>query len=347
MTTVVDLRSDTLTTPTAAMRAAMADARVGDEQRGEDPTVNELCEFVADRLGKEAGVFLPSCTMGNQLSILVHCPRGNVLLADHTAHVLRYEAGAPAALAGALVHPLQGDRGVFTADAVRQAVPQASRWTPRVSLVSIEQTSTDGGGRVWPLEAVRSVGSAARDLGMAIHIDGARMMNAEVASGVAARAYAEAADSVVIDLSKGLGCPIGAVLTGSKPFIAEAWRWKQRLGGAMRQAGILAAAGLYALRHNIARLQEDHANASRLAQGIASAAGLRLQPADVETNIVIFDVADTGVTAAEFSERLLSLGVHIGIHDQYLLRAVTYLGVTHSQIDAAVEAIHRVARSSR
>lgn len=341
--TVVDLRSDTLTVPTPAMRKAMAEAPVGDEQRGEDPSVNALCDAVADLMGKEAAVFLPSCTMGNQLATLVQCPRGDVLLADQTAHILRYEAGAPAALAGALTHALAGERGVFTGDAVTQAVPEESRWAPRVSMVSMEQTSTDGCGRVWPLEAMQGVGAAARALSIAVHIDGARLMNAAVATGIAPRRYASVANSVVLDLSKGLGCPIGAVLTGSRPFIAQAWRWKQRLGGAMRQSGILAAAGLYALRHNVDRLAEDHGNARHLADGIASARGITLDPTHVETNVVILDVSGTGLLATEFARRLQAQGVLLGVHNRITLRAVTYLGVTRDHVVRAIEAIRAIA----
>lgn len=344
---VVDLRSDTLTKPTPEMREAIAGAAVGDEQRGEDPSVNALCSLVAELLGKEAAMFLPSCTMGNQLAILMHCPRGNVVLVDETAHILRYEAGAPAAIGGVLIRPLAGERGVFSADALRSAIPEDSRWVPPTSMVSLEQTSTDGCGRVWPLDTLQSVATAAHSLGLSVHIDGARLMNAVVASGISARRYAEPADSVVIDLSKGLGCPVGAVLAGSTDFIRSAWRWKQRLGGAMRQAGILAAAGVYALQHHVDRLAEDHANARYLADRLVGIAGVGITPSDVETNVVIFDVSASGLSAAEFAARLLERGVHVGIHDRSLLRAVTYLGVVRSQIEQTADAVRAVTETRR
>src|SRR5215813_7300484 len=286
----VDLYSDTVTRPTQAMRRFMCDAAVGDEQKGEDPTINQLQEMVAELLGKEAAVFLPSGTMCNEIAMRVHCRPGDEMLAHRTAHPVHFETGGPAALAGVNVRPLDGARGQFDAAAVEAAVRPASRYSPRSRLVWVEQTSNMGGGSVWPLERIESVAAVARRHGLATHLDGARLMNAVVASGVSARDYAAPFDSAWIDFTKGLGAPVGAALAGSRAFIDEAWRFKQQMGGAMRQAGIIAAAGVYALRHHVKRLAEDHANARRLAEGLARLPGVKLDPATIETNIVFFEL---------------------------------------------------------
>ena len=343
----VDLDSDTLTRPTPAMRKAMAAAPVGDEQRGEDPSVNRLCAMVAELIGKEAAVFLPSCTMGNEIAFLVQCRPGDEVLADRTSHVWLYEAGAPAALAGVLVGPLDGRRGVFTPAQVEAAIREDSRWAPRTRLVSIEQTATNGGGKVWPLSAIQGVATTARRHGLALHIDGARLMNAVIASGVPASEYGALADTVALDLSKGLGCPVGSVLVGSADVIREAWRWKQRLGGAMRQAGILAAAGIYALDHHVERLAEDHANARLFAESIADLSGISVDPSGVETNIVIFDVTATGRDAADIYRRLLGQGVRIGVLDRTRLRAVTHLDVSRAHVLRAATVVRRVIGARR
>jgi threonine aldolase len=237
---------------------------------------------------------------------------------------------------------LAGERGVFTGAQVRAAMHPASRYAPPTRLVSLENTSNLGGGRVWPLETVEEVGRTARALGLASHMDGARLLNAVVASGTPARAYAAAVDSVWIDFSKGLGAPVGACLAGSRAFIQEAWRYKQALGGAMRQAGIIAAGGVYALRHHVDRLAEDHDNARAFARGIAALPGIALDPAHVETNIVIFDVTAAGVTAHGLADRLLSEAqVRLSVMGEARLRAVTHLDVSRKQVDQAVEAVAR------
>ena len=338
----IDLYSDTQTRPTPAMRRAMAEAPVGDEQRNEDPSVNRLCAVVCELLGKEAAVYLPSGTMCNEIAILVHCRPGDEILADHTAHIIIAEGGGPAALAGALVRPLDGRRGVFTAEQVDDGVREASRYAPRTGLISVEQTSNRGGGTVWPLEDIRTVADAARRHALPLHMDGARLMNAVVASGVPARDFAEPFDSVWIDLSKGLGCPVGGVLAGSADFIEQAWRWKQRMGGAMRQAGIVAAAGTYALEHHVDRLAEDHANARLLAERIAGLPGLEVDVDAVETNLVFIDVSGTGLTADAVYRRLLDRGVRIGAGGPDNMRAVTHLDVDRDQVEEAAEALGAV-----
>jgi len=345
---VIDLYSDTMTRPTPDMRRFMCEAEVGDEQKGEDPTVNLLQETVAELLGKEAAVYLPSGTMCNEIAIKVHTRPGDEVLADRTSHLIHYEGGGPGLLSGVLVSPLDGERGVFKAAQVRAAMHPRWRYSPPTRLVSMENTSNLGGGRVWPLAAVEEVGAVAQELGLARHMDGARLMNAVVASGTPARAYAAAVDSVWIDFSKGLGAPVGACLAGSRAFIQEAWRYKQALGGAMRQAGIIAAGCLYALRHHVDRLAEDHDNAKAFARGIAGLPGVALNPDDVDTNIVLFDVTAPGLTGQRLADRLLEDGqVRLSVMGERRLRAVTHLDVTRAQVDKAVQVMKRALQGTR
>src|SRR5262249_20471445 len=333
---------DTDPRPTAAMRRFMCDAPVGDEQKGEDPTVNQLQTMVAELLGKEAAVFLPSGTMCNEIALRVHCRPGDEMLAHRTAHPIHFETGGPAALAGVNVRPLDGARGQFDTAAVEEGVrPAGNRYAPRSRLLWVEQTSNLGGGSVWSLERIKSVVAAGRRHNLVTHMDGARLMNAVVASAVSARPYAEAFGSTWIDFTKGLGAPVGAALAGSRDFIAEAWRCKQQMGGAMRQAGIIAAGGVYALRHHVERMAEDHANARRLAQGLAELPGIKLDPAEVETNLVFFDLTGT-LDAPTAVERLLAHGVRVGAMGQRTMRAVTHLDVDAAGIDRALAAARQV-----
>ena len=339
----VDLFSDTMTQPSPEMRRAIGDAEVGDEQRGEDPTVNLLQDMVAELLGKEAGLFLPSGTMCNQISFALHCRPGDEILMDETAHPLNFEAGGPAAMASALVRPIRGERGIFSARQVTDGICPPDRHNPRTRVVSVEQTTNIAGGACWPLETIHEVCAAGREAGLALHLDGARLLNAAVATGVEARAFAAPFDSAWIDMSKGLGAPVGAVLAGSREFIDRAWVLKQRFGGAMRQAGIIAAAGVFALNHNVKRLADDHANAARLAQGLAKLTGVALDPDSVETNIVVFAMKPGSVTAAEFGERMLSEhGVRFSQISPTQLRAVTHLDIDSNDIEVALEAARRV-----
>jgi threonine aldolase len=335
----VDLFSDTVTRPSPGMRRAMCDAEVGDEQLCEDPTVNRLQDLVAELLGKESAMFLPSGTMCNQVAFSIHCRAGDEILLHETAHPLLYEAGGAAALIGAVFRPLAGPRGMFTAAQVRQAVRPPVHFMPRSRVVSIEQTANIVGGAVWPLREVEAVCGAARELGLARHMDGARLMNAVVSSGTPAKAFAAEVDSVWIDLTKGLGAPVGSVLAGSRGFIEEAWVFKQRLGGAMRQAGIIAAAGIYALTHNVSRLEEDHERARRLAAGLAELPGIAVDADRVETNIVIFDVRGTGLSGDEFAARTLaSHAVRFSVIGPTTVRAVTHLDIPPGGVERALEA---------
>jgi threonine aldolase len=318
------------------MRAAIAAAEVGDEQRGQDPTTSELERRVAELLGHEAAVFLPSGTMCNEIALRLHIrPGGDELILDRTAHPIVAEAGGPAALAGAMISALDGEGGIFTAEQLSAALHvDGDRYAARSRLVSVEQTSNMGGGRIWPLHRIEEVLGVARANGLRTHLDGARLMNAVVASGVSAADYASGFDTAWIDFSKGLGAPVGAVLAASHELIEEAWRYKQMMGGALRQSGILSAACLYALDHHVERLAEDHANARVLAEGLAAIPGIAIDAAAVETNIVIFEVAD-----APALERALAGDVEVLAIGPRHVRAVTHLDVEEAQVEPALKAI--------
>ena len=341
----IDLFSDTKTRPTAAMLAAMSAAPVGDEQAGEDPTTNGLCDKVCELLGKEAAVFLPSGTMCNQIALVLHCRPGDEIIAEETSHIINFEAGGPAALAGAMVRAIPGVRGIFGVDQVKDAIRSPMRHAPKSRLLSIEQTANMGGGSVWPVDAIKAVSDAARNAGLAVHMDGARLLNAVVEAGVAAAEFCQYVDTTWIDLSKGLGCPVGAVLAGDQDFIDQAWRWKQRLGGSLRQSGYLAAAGIYALDHHVERLADDHANAKYLAQRLGEMDGVELDADAVETNIVIFDVAGTGKSAPDLSDRLMSDGIRIGALNEHMFRAVTHLDVDADGVREAADALAAILQS--
>ena len=340
---MIDLRSDTITRPTAAMRAAMAEAEVGDDVLGDDPTVEALERRVAEVLGKEAAVYMPSGSMTNQSAIRAHTEPGDEILLDADAHCYFYEGGAPGALSGVMCRLLPGVRGIFTADDVRAALRPRNVHFPPTKLVCIENTSNRGGGSVWTLQAVVDVAAAAREAGLAVHLDGARLWNAAVATGVPEREYARHFDSVSVCFSKGLGAPVGSALAGSRDFIARARRFRKQFGGGMRQAGIIAAGALHALEHHRGRLADDHANAETLAEGIAGLPGVELDSATVETNIVIFRV--TSQPASELAARLHEAGVRMLTTGPDTLRAVTHLDVSAQQIASAVRIIQRTFTS--
>jgi threonine aldolase len=335
---VINLYSDTQTRPSDAMRKAMYEAEVADEQRRLDPTTNRLQERVAELLGKEAALFLPSGTMCNAISFRLHIDKaGDEAILHEHAHPIIAEAGGPAAISGAMMHPLVAEGGIFTGAQLEDAIRPRDRYNPRSRLVSVEQTTNMGGGRVWPQKRLREVVEVAKRHDMRTHMDGARLMNAVVASGVPAAEHAEGFDTAWIDFTKSLGAGVGACLAASADLIDQAWRFKQMWGGSFRQSGTIAAAGLYALDHNVERLAEDHANARALADGLAQLRGVGITPHEVETNIVIFRVPDPkGLIEAVAGEVQLSTA-----NGGRAVRAVTHMDVSREQIDEALVAIKR------
>jgi threonine aldolase len=342
----IDFGSDTKTRPTPAMREAMANADCGDEAAFEDPTVNALCERVAGLLGKQAAVFMPSGTMCNQVALTVLGKPGDDVVCDESAHIVWYEVGGTAANAGLNALTIKGDRGRFSADQLRaaQRLPRM-RHSPRQTVLSIEQTCNLAGGAVWPAEQIESVCAAARELGMKTHMDGARLLNAVIATGVPAARFAAPFDSAWIDFSKGLGAPVGAALAGDRAFIDECWYVKQRFGGAMRQAGIIAAAALYALDHHVDRMADDHANARAMAQGLAGIDGIVIDPREVETNLVYFELApQVPQDGAAFCKAQLARGVRMVALGPRRVRAVTHLDIDAADVATAINAVGALLR---
>ena len=335
---MIDLRSDTQTKPSAGMRAAMVAAEVGDEQRREDPTVLALEQRAAAFLGQEEAVYLPTATMANQIALSILGARGTELVVEETAHIMISELGGAAIHSGLQTRGLPGFRGRISPEQLEGAIRPPDRLHgPRVSIVAVENTHNSAGGAVWPLEELQALAAAGRALGLALHLDGARIANASVASGVPAATLGCLFDTVTLCLSKGLGCPLGAVLAGAAEPMSRARVEKHRFGGAMRQAGIVAAAGLYALEHNVARLAQDHERARRLAEGWA-AGGVPVDPERVETNFVQVDVGALGLGSAEAIERLREAGLGLsGTVRPGILRAVTHLDLDDSDIDRAIE----------
>jgi threonine aldolase len=341
---VIDLRSDTVTRPTPAMRAAMAQAEVGDDVMGEDPTVNRLQERVADLLGKEAALFVPSGTMSNQLCVKAHTQPGDEILCEATCHVYNYEGGAPAVLSGVTCRTLEGDYGILDLSQLEDKVRKVDDHEVRTRLVALENTHNRGGGRVYPLEKIEAISAWARPLGLAMHLDGARLWNAVVASGIPAEEWCRHFDSVSVCFSKGLGAPIGSALAGPRDFIVRARRIRKMLGGGMRQAGIAAAAALYALDHHVERLAVDHRHARLISHVIADTPGLRLDPPEVETNLVWFEVDAEWGSAEELTASLKEKGVLVQSVGAHVVRACTHLDVSLAQAERAAETIRQAVR---
>ncbi len=337
---VIDLRSDTVTLPTPAMRQAMAGAEVGDDVFGDDPTVDRLQERVAEILGKEAALFVPSGTMGNQVAVRTHTEPGDEIVLDANAHIYYYEGGGPAALAGVMCRCLPGKRGIFSAADVESVLRPADPHFAPTRLVCIENTHNRGGGAIWPIGRVAEVAAVARKHGLKMHLDGARLWNASAATGTPEHAYAAHFDSVSVCFSKGLGAPVGSALAGGREFIARARRFRKQLGGGMRQAGILAAGALHALENHRMRLAEDHANARSLAQSLTRLPGIELDLATVETNIVMFRT--TLVSASVLVAKLKEAGVLVLATGPDTIRAVTHLNVNSHDIAAAFEICTRL-----
>ncbi|MGQ4808769.1 L-allo-threonine aldolase [Candidatus Entotheonellaceae bacterium PAL068K] len=332
---MIDLYSDTVTRPTLEMRQAMLQATVGDEQRGEDPTTNALQDYVARQLDKEASLFLPSATMANAIACRLHTHMGEAIICEAHCHILNSETGGLAVHSGIVPRLVNGDRGHFTPEQVEEQLTLSGHYRPLTTLLACEQTHNAAGGTIWPLKQLQAVCKVAHDNGLKTHLDGARLLNACAARGVPAADYSAPFDTVMLCLSKGLGCPMGALLAGRAADIARARTLKQQFGGSMRQSGILAAAGLYALEHNVERLTQDHDNARRLAAGLAQSPGLEVEM-PIETNMVFVNVQRTGMNAAEIASRLRQAGVGCSQSETYRLRFVTHLEVGAEDIEHAI-----------
>lgn len=341
----VDLRSDTVTRPTPGMRAAMAAAEVGDDVFGDDPTVNGLQERIAEMLGKEAALFVPSGTMSNQIGVRLHCQRGDELICEAQCHIFNYEQGGAAQLSGVSTRTAEGNYGVLAVEQVAGLVRADDPHCSPSRLLCLENTHNRGGGRVQPIERVEEICRWAHGQGLATHLDGARLFNAVVASGIPATRWAEHFDTVSVCFSKGLGAPVGSALAGPRDLIAKGVRHRKVLGGGMRQAGVIAAGALYALEHHIERLAEDHANAQVLADAVRRIDELELRPAEVDTNIVIFHIAPEWGTAVQLHDRLAENGVLTHPFGPQLLRAVTHLDVHRSEVERACEILEKVVRA--
>ncbi len=340
---MIDLRSDTITIPTPEMREVMKEAFVGDDVFGDDPTINNLEERVAEILGKEASVYMPSGTMTNQVAIRTHTEPGDEVLLEQSAHVYFNEAGATAALSGVICRLIPGERGVYGAEDIEAAIRPVNDHYPRTKLVCVENTSNRGGGKVWPLEKLAEVKKTAHENGLKTHLDGARIWNAAAAMNIPESEIAKHFDSLSVCFSKGLGAPVGSALAGSNDFIMEARRFRKQFGGGMRQAGIIAAGALYALENNRERLTVDHDNAKMLAKGLAEINGIDINPDDVETNIINFRVEGMNIHA--LIEKLNKQGTHVLAKDSITIRAVTNLMVSESQINIALDHVRNAMKS--
>jgi threonine aldolase len=338
----IDLRSDTVTKPTPAMRKAMAEAEVGDDVFGEDPTVNTLQGKVANLLGKDAALFVPSGTMANQLSIKSHTQPGDEVIIESSSHPYNFEGGAGAALSGIQFRCIQGNRGILDPSQIEEAIRPADHHFPVTRLVCLENTHNRSGGSIFPLEKMAEIYRLSRSRGLLVHLDGARLWNASVATGIKVHEYAQWADSVSVCLSKGLGAPIGSLVAGSKVFVDRVHRFRKMFGGGMRQVGIIAAAGIYALDHHLERLEEDHQNATRLAVGLKEFKGVSIDTRHVETNIVIFDVAGTTMKGSQLAEAMRKEGVLIHAIAKTQIRLVTHLDVTREDIEKALEVFEKI-----
>lgn len=336
----IDLRSDTVTRPSPAMREAMARAEVGDDVFGEDPTINRLQQRVAEVLGKEAALYVPSGTMGNQTCVKVHTQPGDEVVAEKGSHVFNYETGGAAFLSNVQVNTIEGVHGAITAAQIKQVIRPKFYYMPRTRLICLENTHNRAGGTVYPIELIREIHTLARQEGIALHLDGARIWNACVATGISPREYASFFDSVSVCLSKGLGAPVGSVIAGTKEFINDARHYRKIFGGGMRQAGVLAAAGLYALDHNIDRLKEDHDKARYLAGELSRVKGFEIDLSSVQTNIVIISVAKSGKQPEEVLSILRSKGVLFTLGNYMGVRAVTHLDVSMEQVTRAAAIVH-------
>ncbi len=344
MNALIDLRSDTVTRPTPEMRKAMMEAQVGDDVFGEDPTINALQEKAANLLGKEAALFVASGTMGNQLSIKAHTQPGDEVIIEAGAHAMNFEGGAGAVLSSVQFFGIPGNRGVFDAEQVEAAIRVDDVHFPVSRLIVIENTHNRGGGSIFPLKNILRIREVADRRGLRMHMDGARLWNACVASGISPREYAAPFDSVSVCLSKGLGCPAGSLVAGSRDFVKRVHRFRKLVGGGMRQIGFLGAAGIYALDHHINRLEEDHRKAKGMAMELAKIRNVLIRPEEVETNLVFFDVSPSERTAQEVAAAVREKGVRVHPTSKTRIRCVAHLDVSFADIDRALEVIHTVMK---
>ncbi|MCU0645922.1 MAG: low-specificity L-threonine aldolase [bacterium] len=342
MKQVIDLRSDTVTKPSLAMRQAMAEAEVGDDVFGDDPTVNKLQEKVALMLGKEAALFVPSGTMANTIAILSHTQLGDEVIVERESHTFCYEVAAASVFGGVQLNTIVGNSGILDADQIAKEIREVNVHMPPTRLICLENTHNRGGGKVYPIQKIQAIHELANQRGLKIHLDGARLFNASVASGISPSDYAKYFDSVMFCFSKGLGAPVGSIVVGSKVFIERAHRFRKMLGGGMRQVGILAAAALYALEHNVSKLAQDHENAKLLANELATLKGFQIDPEQVETNIVVFDISKSGYSGAQVVEKLKQRGVLMIPFGATLVRAVTHLDVSREEMRRAIQIIHEL-----
>lgn len=339
---IVDLRSDTVTKPSLGMRRAIADAEVGDDVFGDDPTVKELESLAANIAGQESALFVPSGTMGNEVAILSHTQRGDEVIVEFDSHIFNYETAGPAVMSGVQLLPVRTERGTFSISDLENALRPDDVHEPITRLICLENTHNRKGGRVLPIEDLKKIRDFADCHGLKIHMDGARIFNAACASGASAKDYCLLCDSTMFCLSKGLGAPIGSMLVGSSEFIERARRYRKMLGGGMRQAGLIAAAGIYALTNNVGRLGDDHRRARALAEGISGIGKIELVPNEVETNIVVVDVGKSGKSVEEVILQLEQYGVRVVIFGKTRIRAVTHLDIDDEDIERAVQAFRRV-----
>jgi threonine aldolase len=342
MERLIDLRSDTVTRPTPAMRKAMAEAEVGDDVFGEDPTVNALQEKVAKLLGKEASLFVPSGTMANQLAIKSHTQPGDEVIIEGTSHLYNFEGGAGGALSGVQFYCLKGVRGILDASQIEEAIRPMDHHFAVTRLICLENTHNRGGGSIYPLKKVAEIYRFAKSRELLVHLDGARLWNASVATGIPVSEYAQYADSVSTCLSKGLGAPIGSLVTGSKTFIDRVHRFRKMFGGGMRQVGIIAAAGIYALDHHMERLQEDHDHAKRLASGLEELKDVSIDPEQVETNIILFNISDNRMTAPQLAQSMKERRILIHAVGKTQMRLVTNLNVSGEDVDVTLKAFEKI-----
>jgi threonine aldolase len=337
--TLIDLRSDTVTKPSKEMRQAMLDALVGDDVYGEDPTVNLLQQKVAELLGKPAALYVPSGVMANQLALKLHTQPGDEVIVEKDSHIFNYETVAPSILSGVQLHTIEGQRGVLRAEQLAPAVRPPAYYMPRTALICLENTHNRAGGTVYPIEEIKRIRDFARALGIKLHLDGARLWNASVATGITPREYAQYFDTISVCFSKGLGAPVGSALVGSEDAIQRARRFRKIFGGGMRQAGIIAAGALYALEHNVNRLKEDHDKARSFAERIARNPAFQLEVKNVQTNIVVFDISKTGKSTNEVLEILREKGVLLSEANFTALRALTHLDVSAEQVSRAADIV--------